>query len=310
MRFLLAMTVVASSGCSTRSGAAAPCTLEPDDERWLKRAVAAWGETLEAEFGLTPTTPSAVFFDARCTFSGPLGGPLVGVVHGGRPALPNGRRLAVEVVSFTSSTPAGTFFVMALPSVWARQGISSRFGLSTLLVGVLLHELLHGLQAEWASRRLEALAARGLAEDVTDDSLQERWSSEPEYVASMDAERRALFLAAEGDRSAAVAALELRAARQTRFLSDRDAVWREADDVFVTLEGVGQYVAYRWFARQPGVERASALAEARRGGRFWSQDEGLGLALALEAMAPEWKRQVLGSAARPLPALLEAVLAR
>jgi hypothetical protein len=256
-------------------------------------------EAVRVEFGLSPSRPEAMFFNSSCTFTGPLGG---------RPTLLTGQSLSVEVVSFTSTSPAGPFLVMSLPSVWAAKGITSRLGLSTLLEGVLLHELLHSLQADWASSRLDPLTARRLPADVTEDSLQARWKSEPAYVQSLDAERRALFLAAEGDRFAAATALELRTARQARYLSGRESIWVEADDVFVTLEGVGQYVAFRWFARKPGVDRASALAEARRGGKYWSQDEGLGLALALEAMSPVWKRQVLGSTAQTLPALLQAAL--
>ncbi len=307
-RLTLALLVL--SGCSTRAGIAPPCKLEVEDERWLKAASAAWNQTLDSEFGLEPTSPPSVFFDARCTWSGPLRGPWSGVIHGGHPTLPNGKRLSVEVVSFTSTTASGPFFVMSLPSVWAAKGISSRLGLATLLEGVLLHELLHSLQAAWASSRLDPLSTRGLPADVTDDTLQERFSSEPAYVKSIDAERQALFLAAEGDRGAATTALALRAARRARFLSGPESVWSEADDVFVTLEGVGQYVAFRWFARQPGVDRALALAEARRGGRYWSQDEGLGLALSLDAVSPTWKAHVLGPAAKPLPELLELALSR
>ena len=88
----------------------------------------------------------------------------------------------------------------------------------------------------------------------------------------------------------------------------RTAYWAEFDDVFLTMEGLGQWLAYSWYvsARGPHIAPEVALREVRRGGRYWTQDEGLALFLVVDRLVPGWQR--LAFAKQPL--LAEALLAR
>ena len=53
-----------------------------------------------------------------------------------------------------------------------------------------------------------------------------------------------------------------------------------------------------------------ALPYIRRGGRRWSQDEGLALLLVLSRLAPDAPREMFGANARTVLPLLRGALAR
>ena len=80
-------------------------------------------------------------------------------------------------------------------------------------------------------------------------------------------------------------------ARRARFLSGENAAFAAFDDVFLTMEGAGQWLVYRYFRSPEGgaASAGTALNETRRGGRQWSQDEGLVLVLTLDRLLPDWR---------------------
>ena len=51
------------------------------------------------------------------------------------------------------------------------------------------------------------------------------------------------------------------------------AHFAELDDIFLTMEGMGQWLIYRYFRSPEGgsVPVAQALAATRRGGRWWGR---------------------------------------
>ena len=81
-------------------------------------------------------------------------------------------------------------------------------------------------------------------------------------------------------------ALALMDRRRARFYQGLDALYIEGEDLFLTMEGMGQWAAYLWLVDPVGgaMSRADALTFIRRGGRRWSQDEGLALLLALSRL--------------------------
>jgi hypothetical protein len=301
--------------------AAAPCTMGAADRAWLERALAGWAVAEREALRLTPTPlPAAVVFDARCAFTAPAGaaGPVAwrGAAHGGRVALPDGKALPPAVTSFAAPAGpnGGAFFVMALPSVWRAQGVRSGLGLEGLMDAVLLHELTHTRQFYYAAPTLAELTRRyGLPDDLSDDSLQRAFGDDSAYAAAYAAERDLLYAAAaapdtaEARRLAGAALARLRARRARWFVGD-SARWAPLDEIFLTMEGLGQWAAYAWLVGPRGPRLAPAVAqrELRRGGRFWTQDEGLALLLAVDRLVPGW--QALAFAERPLTA--EALLER
>jgi hypothetical protein len=329
MRLLaLALSLVALRTAHPQPGGAnAPppraCTMDAADGRWVADALANW-QVVARDLLRLPAAPlpTIVTFDARCTYVAerrPAGRVVWRATsHGGTVTLPDGKAIPARVTAFAAPTgdaAAGAgYFVMGLPSVWRAQGVRSALGLERLMDGVLLHELMHTRQFYFVNPALADVTRRhGLPEDsVTDDALQQAFAATPAYVADYGAERDLLFAAAaapdEADaRRLARQALARLRARRARWFVGASAKWAPLDEIFLTMEGLGQWVAYAWYSgdRGPRLAPEVALREVRRGGRFWTQDEGLALFLVVDRLVPGWQR--LAFAPRPwtAAALLE-----
>ena len=88
----------------------------------------------------------------------------------------------------------------------------------------------------------------------------------------------------------AVAAMQR---RRADYFTGADAVFAQLDDIFLGMEGLGQFAGYRSAVRD-GLSDARAVELMRRGGVFWSQDLGLAALLAVDATLPGWPRRALG----------------
>ena len=69
------------------------------------------------------------------------------------------------------------------------------------------------------------------------------------------------------------------------------------DDLFLTMEGFGQWNAYAWLSDAGGGKMTSAAAETKmRGSRkWWSQEEGLALFLVIDRFVPGWANQAFAA---------------
>ena len=303
--------------------AAAICAMAPADRVWLDRALANWRVAERRLLRLAPSPlPRIIAVDARCIWTGTPArdGRIdwVATPHDGKSvALPGGNTAPLGPISHAAPDADGVgtgYFAMSLPSVWRAAGVSSGLGLERLMDGVMLHELMHTRQFYFANPRLAELGRQyGFGDDISDDSLQERFKDDPAYVAAWEAETDLLYAAAAAPTDAqarrlAKQALAVMRARQARWFTGKDAQWQPLDDVFLTMEGLGQWLAYAWYVspRGGGIDRATALREVRRKRNQWSQDEGLGLFLVIDRLVPGWQRDVFAAN----PVLAEALLAR
>lgn len=296
---------------------AAACAMAPADRGWIDHAIAirAVAERRLLKLPATPP-PTIIAIDARCTWSRTARG-WRGTPHGPTITLPAGVPQPLGPISFAAPYPGSTrgFFAMGLPSVWRAAGVSSDLGLEKLMDGVLLHESMHARQFYFVNPTMKALEARWhLSPDIGDDSVQDAFKGDPAYVAAYEAERDTLFAAAAAPDDAAARrlageALALMRTRRARFFSGPAAKWLPLDDLFVQMEGIGQWLAYAWYTAPFGARlpRETALPAVRRGGRYWTQDEGLALMLVVDRLVPGWQR--LAFAPRD-PLLAEALLAR
>jgi hypothetical protein len=277
------------------------CAMSEADRAWLQQALAQWQATETGVLALAPQPlPQVIAVDAACTYTLPAGdiSALTGTAHGETVTFPDGGEAPLGPISFASGESG--YFAMSLPSVWRAAGVDSEFGLERMMTGVLLHEMMHIRQTGLARQGLAgAVAAAGIPDDdLTDDIVQHRFADDPAYVAAYSAERDALFAAAAAPDDAAARALAaqalalMRERRARWFVGDR-AGFAAMDDVFLTMEGMGQLLIYRYF-RSPaggGADAAAALKGVRRGGKWWSQDEGLGLMLVVDRLLPGWQQR-------------------
>jgi len=313
----LAATAAPAAPRAAAQVAPATCVMDRADAKWINGALANWVVAERALLRLPAVpVPTVVVADRTCQFDG-SGGALPlrwsGRPHGGKLHLPDGSAPPVGVISFAGATAKGEpFFVMSLPSVWRAGGVTSALGLERMMDGVLLHEMMHTRQFAKAASRMRSLEAR-LGTEISDDALQEKFSKNPAYVAAWKAENDR-FYAALLQRNPVIArrqfrqALAMMAERRRRFLSGPNQPWAEADRLFLAMEGMGQWLIYRWIngATPRAVPTAASLEPVRRGRKWWTQEQGLALFLLLDRFSPDWRR----NQATADPTRLDALLAR
>jgi hypothetical protein len=309
----------------TRGMGRTSCTLSTADSTWISAALGGW-HRIAATIPTPPTKyPVLVFFDSLCVHRlEPVSGAGAGSFkaegqsfalgsseHGGMIRLPDGDSVPPRLVSFASRRRNGEmFFVMSLPAIWISSGRGPRA--DVLATAVFMHEFAH-TQSPALGARIDALIRRGLPESVDDDVIQKRFDSLPAFQHAYEAERDLLFeSAAAPSRTAAVAAarraLALIDQRRARFFRRTNALYADAEDIFLSMEGSGQWAAYRWLLDlQGGAMRPDeALPFIRRGGRRWSQDEGLALLLVVSRLDPSAPRELFG----PTPTTIIPLLRR
>ncbi len=321
MAFTLLAALSVISGAATANPTSAPCSLSREDQAWVDKSAAAWNDTSEriTRIGHGQSI-EAVFFDARCVvISGTAmnGGAQrwSAAVHSGKIRIPNGAEIPAGVTSFAMGGEGKNFFVMSTPSVWhaANKSDNGLGRLETLMTHVVIHEGTHVAQIPTYGRRMEKLAKTyGLPEDFSDDSIQERFESEPAFAKSI-AEETALWIAAASatDDAEAVnkagAALTKMRDRQKRWFTGKDEYLTAAEDIWLTMEGSAQWAGYAWLIDSKGgqLSKGVVLASFTKGKR-WSQVEGFAMFMALDRLAvPGWRAHAFGDGSKTLFEMLD-----
>ena len=294
-----------AAGNAPAQAARSACVLTPEDSAWAANALRDWSRLAAGRLHApAPLDPILVLYDARCAHTltpaaTSAGGTtltlatrsfvLASAEHGGTVRLPNDDSLPAHLASFVAPLPDGRMFLtMALPAIWRAEARGERRDL--LATAVFMHEFTH-TQSRGLGARVDSLVAKCLPTDADDDVVQTRFAQRPGFRAAYEAERDTLYAAASSSNDAIAAASARRALasmerRRARFYQGPDALHREAEDLFLTMEGMGQWAAYLWLVDPAGgaMSRTDALTFIRRGGRRWSQDEGLALLLTLSRL--------------------------
>jgi hypothetical protein len=78
--------------------------------------------------------------------------------------------------------------------------------------------------------------------------------------------------------------------RRARYFGGADAMFGELEDLFLNMEGIASWAAYRAVRREVATD-ADAVAFIRRA-KSWSQDEGLALFLVIDRLLPNWQSEM------------------
>jgi hypothetical protein len=330
------VTPAAHAGSHTASVDA--CRPDPATARWIERAVGGWEVVSRDALQLPAAAPPwMVFYDATCAWHvgaepgfDPAssvtpagltwnGAPLEvrAVAHSGEVALPDGSRWPAASntarASFLRGT-AATFFVVATPAAWRRDAaIAAGPDVDEFFLGVTLHELTHTRHLPLVIERLKAVGARrGLSSlALDDDVVQTTFGGDAAFRAAFETERDLFYAAAATvDRAQRRATIRraldaVNARRNAHFTGDK-AYYRDLEDVFLAMEGAGQWASYV-FARRTRTP-AEALAFVRANKKYWSQEEGLALFLLLDLEVPNWRGIVFGAVDVGPFALLEQAI--
>jgi hypothetical protein len=320
MKILAIAAVLATAACAS-APAPSTCTLPEADRVWVDRALEAWRFTSREITGIGAVPNfQAILFSADCVLrsANALSSPTAEGVswtatpHRGSIALPDGSEIPAGVTSFVSGEKGLTYFVMATPSIWEAAGIKS-LGLEA----VLLHEGSHVAQIGPYGPRLGALIEKNkLPDSFNDNAVQDRFQSNAEFAASVKQETQLFLDAAAANENAeakklAREARRLMRQRQARWMVGNDAYLIEAEDIWLTFEGAGQWTGYQWLVHPRGGARPSAeVFERFSKGRRWSQTEGFAVVMALDRIAgPGWKRHAFGDGAKTVLETMDDALA-
>lgn len=324
MRSIVLAAALIAAGCAAVTPPPA-CRLSARDRAWIDRAIDAWHFTSREITGIGRVPGfQAIFFGPDCVVKSAdaLDGTSAGGVawtatpHAGTISLPDGSTIPAGVVSYVSGEKGLTYLVMSTPSVWEAAGVGKGSALETTMIAVLLHEGSHVAQVGPYGPRLGALIDRyGLPDSFSDDSLQERFRDNAEFAASVKRETELFLQAATADddataRSLAREARALMLERKERWFQGDDEYFAEAENIWLTFEGAGQWTGYQWLIHARGGAQPPAEATAKfTKGRFWSQTEGFAVVMALDRLVgPRWKQHAFGDGARTVLEMLDDAL--
>lgn len=321
--FLLAQPLAASAKESV-----AECSIQAQSP-WISRWFVAWELTARDILQLPGApAPSIVFFDSVCVFTTssvtaggapPEDGPRLhgaripwhATAHDDSVTLPDGSRVPVQLMSFARSDKrTGPFFVMAAPSLWSRiaRGPDDDPGLA-----VFLHEFAHTRQIRGLERRIGPIdSAWSYPEELDDDAVQKHFGADSAYVAAYLEERDLFYRAAAAATREECSALTRQALARMKqrhhrwFVGDK-VEFATLDDVFLSLEGAAQWAAVAWLDHPEGggLTQEAAVAKMLGRRRWWVQDEGLALFLAVDRLLPGWPRLVFADPSMGALELLE-----
>lgn len=230
-------------------------------------------------------------------------------LHNGKITLPDKQVVPVGLMSFASALENGnknSFFVMPLPEFWKTAGVQSKeLGLDNLVTGVFLHEFSHTQQMQNFGKKMSEYEQLYKFETAfSDDIIQDYFEKDSAYNAGFRNETALFYAAAINKNKAKLKALTKQAIeklilRQKKYFTAGKTHFKEIDDFFLTMEGLGQFTMYAWLIHPKGgnIPADIALKGVRRGGRSWSQEEGLALFLILEKLSkPErWCKLMFGN---------------
>ena len=285
------------------------CAISARDAAFIEAATQSWKNVRTKALGLPPgELPRLVFFDSHCIWNGIDGN---GTAHDGTVALPDGESIPARLTTFAGAYGADDkpFFVFALEEIWRQEERYRESNtLNALMVAVFAHEMTHTVQTKGFGERLGAIEAKYKLE-LDDDLVQKRFSEREGFRAAYEVERDLLFaVAAEPDadkrRALARQAVRMIKERRARFFTGDDAIYAEIEEIFLGMEGAAQWSAYRSaIDRHATRDEAIELVRGRR--KWFSQDEGLALFLAIDALMPKWPSRVFGAKPAGAWALLE-----
>lgn len=301
----------------------AACELSDSNLRFIQKALAGWETASRDLLGIDPkplpwmllVDPSCVWhllprqnisFDAKSTnLPLTLNGeqiPAFVVAHDGTVNLPDGNPIRVSAIAQAAlfDHDREAYVVLAAPDLWHQDvKVAEDPNLDYMIFGLLSHEIVHTRQLGMISNRIKALADRYiLPERIDDDIIEQHFQDVEGFEDSYQKETDLFYQAVETTeperrRFLVSSALTLVDDRRQRYFTGTSAFYAELEDIFLNMEGLGTWLAFRLAETGAGFDRNPRLFRWRE--TSWSHEQGLALFLLLESMVPSWQARILGS---------------
>ena len=137
--------------------------------------------------------------------------------------------------------------------------------------------------------------------NFSDDIVQNLFSKDSSYTAVYNAEVKSFYQSIRNqliDTVLVKDALSSMTERQNNYFNGKFSNLKQIDNFFLTMEGLGQYSMYLWLTNSSGgnIEKDMAVKGVRRGGKWWSQEEGFALFLILDRLSKPniWVKNMFG----------------
>jgi len=317
------------------------CTLKNNEREWIERTLGLWQTVSHDSLRLKAVPlPWMVFFDETCVWhvnpnlsvSLPklrdssvktklsVSGKFVdvyGFVHEGNITLPDKKQIPPQLISFAATYDNGkkSFFVFSMPAIWRQaEHLKTETNLDALIRSVFVHEMTHTRHRNFFGKLDRIEKQHSFSETFDDDIIQSHFDENAGFRKAYQMEHDLLFQAVgetnlERKRELAAKVLDLIRSRRKQFFTGTDEFYAEIEEIFLTMEGVANWAAYK-SARVQGLNESDAVKLMRRSGRRWSQDEGLGLFLVIDALLPNWQKETFGKSLTTVLELLNKAVNR
>ncbi len=312
------------------------CELDSANREWIKKTVDAWEKVREHSLYISShKLPRLILFDESCVWNinansaefsakNAAKGKIVlnkksyaffASKHEGKIALPENGEIPAQLLTFAATYENGekAFLVSAMPSIWRKAPhLQDEKNVETLIKSVFVHEMTHTFHHKYHAKLNVIEKTLQDAENFDDDIIQDIFGKNEEFKKAYEKEHELLFQAVgEKDltkkRKLAKAVYEKIQARRKQFFTNENAVYEELEEIFLTMEGAGNWAAYK-SAMNQGMNETDALKLIRRSEKYWSQDEGIGLFLLIDALFPKWQKKAFGNSQMSVTDLLGEAL--
>jgi hypothetical protein len=184
------------------------------------------------------------------------------------------------------------------------------------MVPVMLHEAMHAVQSPTYGKQIDRLIKQhNLPDSFNDDSVQALFEENMAFSTSVLAEVDLLMQAALAPtdieaRRLAHRARDMLKTRYETWLSGDNEKYRAIDDVWLTMEGSGQWLGYSWLsaANGGGLTKAEAIEAFGLRGKWWTQKLGFALFMAIDRLSDNWQADAFGGGNRTVLRLLDDAL--
>ncbi|WP_282628094.1 hypothetical protein [Empedobacter sedimenti] len=227
-------------------------------------------------------------------------------LHNNSLILPDKSVITIGIMSFAANNAIDNkpFFVMPLPNFWKQKKNSSKeLGLENLITGIFIHEFSHSQQMQNFGKKISEFEKQNdFPFEFNDNIIQNLFSKDTTYVKLYREETEMLYNAVNKkdlDKNLVKQALSNLTQRQKEYFKENYINLVQIDDFFLTMEGFGQYSMFLWLKHPKGgnIKKETAIRGVRRGGKWWSQDEGFALFLILDELtsAKNWAKDMFGN---------------
>jgi hypothetical protein len=227
-------------------------------------------------------------------------------LHNNSLTLPDKSVVPINLMSFAAEIPTDSsksFFVMPLPSFWKKSEVSSKeLGLENLITGVFIHEFSHSQQMQNFGKKMTVFEQQNnFGVQFSDDIVQNIYSKDTTYLEFYKKENELFYASIKNnalEKKSVNEGFAIMKQRQKEYFQGKYENLKLIDNFFLTMEGLGQYSMFLWLTHPKGgnIKREIAIKGVRRGGKWWSQDEGFALFLILDNLTPpkNWVQGMFG----------------